>query len=335
MKARLSVIIPTYNEEASISRALACADFADEVMVIDSFSTDQTPEIVKKSNCTFLQREFDNFSNQKNFAISKAKNDWILILDADEYIPYNLQKELLRILSKPEKTAYKIPFKNFFINRFIHHGTNGNKKKLRLFNRNSCKYQGLVHEQLLCHGEPGILKNRILHYTFKSLFHFFEKKNHYSDLQAEQLFQKGKKAKTRHFVLKPFFRFFNEYLLKMGYLDGIAGLTSASMNGYGVLSRYVKLKKKRNELSHPLLLEYESFVSQLMNEARVQGLNEKKSKPIPLIYFYSQPLAVFLKYYFIKKQFKSGLEGYIISYLQAFKKYNVLLYHWLSKRGLE
>ncbi len=335
MQVPITVLIPTYNEENLVAQAISCAKFADEVLIIDSFSTDSTVEIAKKLNCTIYKRKFDNFSNQKNFAISKAKNDWILVLDADEYLTYGLRKEIIYTVKDPQHIAYKMPFKNYFINRFIHFGSNGNKIKLRFFNRKACKYYGLVHEQLICGGSTGVLKGKMLHYTYKNLWHFFEKKNQYSQLQAQHLFNKSNDTSTAQLVFKPALRFINEYIVRLGFLDGIAGLTSTSMNGYGVLSRYAKLLILKGAIQNPALRDYNIYTKKLMAEAKKQGFSRSKTKKIYKISFFWKPVQAFLGEYLIRGKVQKGKEGYILSYLAAFKAFNTVLYHWLRKRNMD
>ncbi len=335
MQVPVTVVIPTFNEEKLIAQAITCAKFANEVLVIDSYSTDGTVEIAKELDCTVLQRKFDNFSNQKNYAISQAKNDWILVLDADEYLTYELRKELIDAVKDPEHIVYKMPFKNYFLNRFIDYGSNGNKIKMRFFNRNYCKYQGLVHEQLVCKGSTGVFQGKILHYTYKDLLHFFEKKNQYSQLQAQQLYVKKKSTGLIQLMVKPAYRFLNEYLLRLGFLDGIAGLTSTAMNGYGVLSRYVKLLILKGEISDPLLINYNQYTRSLMAEAKEEGFSKAKTSTIYTIQFFWKPKMVFFKEYFAKAKITKGKEGFILSYLEAFKAFNIILYHWLHKRNMQ
>lgn len=335
MQVPITVLIPTYNEENLIAQAITCAGFADEVLVIDSFSTDRTVEVAESLGCTILKREFDNFSNQKNYAIGKARHDWILVLDADEYLTYELRKELIAAVRDPQHTSYKMPFKNYFINRFIDYGSNGKKIKSRFFNRKNCKYKGLVHEQLICEGSAGVFRGKILHYTYKDLKHFFEKKNQYSQLQAQQLHQKGKSTGYLQLIFKPGYRFLNEYLLRLGFLDGVPGLTSTAMNGYGVLSRYVKLLILRGEIEDPVLVDYNNYTRTLMAEAKKEGFAKPKDRKIYTIRFFTNPMKVFLKEFLIKGRISDGKEGYIISYLQGFKAFNTDLYHWLHKRNME
>lgn len=335
MKVPITVLIPTYNEEKLVAQAISCAKFANEVLIIDSYSTDNTVKIAKNHNCTILQRKFDNFSNQKNYAISRAKNDWILVLDADEYITYKLRKELIDAVKEPHHIAYKMPFKNYFLNRFIDYGSNGNKVKLRFFNKHSCEYKGLVHEKLLCQGSTGIFKGKMLHYTYKNLYQFFQKKNQYSDLQAQQLFQRGKTTGFAQLMFKPTYRLLNEYIIRFGFLDGIAGLTSTAMNGYGVLSRYVKLLILKGEISNPQLSNYNQYTRSLMTEARKEGFALPKTKTLYKFSFFWKPFRVFIKEYFSKGKIIQGKEGFVISYLEGFKAFNTVLYHWLHKRNME
>lgn len=234
----LTVIMPTYNEEAYVEAALRSVSFADEIIVIDSFSTDRTPEIAKKYSSMLLQRTFDNFSNQKNFALEKAKGDWILFLDADERITYPLQREIKIAMESDQCAGYKLSFPHFFMNRFLYHHRSD---VLRLVKREGTHYTGLVHEKLVVSGKIGKLKNPVLHFTYKGLEHYIQKRESYAWFQAEQLQQKGKKATLFLLCTKPAFRFFSSYFLKGGFKDGIPGLTISAVNAYGVFSRYVKL----------------------------------------------------------------------------------------------
>lgn len=234
----LSVIIPTFNEEAVLELALKSVDFADEIIVIDSFSTDQTEKIARKYATLFLQRTFDNFSNQKNHALQKATGDWVLFLDADERITYPLQQEIKKAKTSTKYGGYKLVFPHFFMNQFLYHHSD---RVLRLVQREGAAFNGLVHEKLECKGTIGILKNPVLHFTYKGLESYIQKKESYAWFQAEQLEKKNKKAGYIQFFIKPTYRFFRSYVLRRGFKDGIPGLAIAAINSYGVFSRYVKL----------------------------------------------------------------------------------------------
>jgi len=236
--ATLSVIIPTVNEEVYLEAALRSVRFADEIIVVDSYSTDETAEIALKYANQFLQRKFDNFSNQKNYALEHATSEWILFLDADERITYPLQIEIKKAIESEKHGGYKLQFPHFFMNRFLYHHSN---KVLRVVKREGAQYSGLVHEKLHCEGSIGLLKNPVLHFTYKGLDHYIQKRERYAWFQAEQLQKKGKKANLFLLFFKPTYRFFSSYILKGGFKDGIPGLTVGAINAYGVFSRYVKL----------------------------------------------------------------------------------------------
>ncbi|WP_178989202.1 glycosyltransferase family 2 protein [Winogradskyella schleiferi] len=234
----LSVIIPVYNEEAYIARALYSVKFADEIIVVDSFSTDKTVEIAKQYNCKIVERQFDNFSNQKNHALQFATCDWVLFLDADERITYPLQLEIIDAINNGKHTAYKLNFPHFYMNRFLFHHSND---VTRLVVREKCHFEGSVHEKLIVDGSVGKLKHHVLHYTYKGLEHYIEKKDTYAWFQAQQMLDKGKKATYFHLAFKPFYRFFHSYIIRGGFRDGIPGMAIAGVNAYGVFSRYAKL----------------------------------------------------------------------------------------------
>ncbi|MBL4662798.1 MAG: glycosyltransferase family 2 protein [Flavobacteriaceae bacterium] len=236
--ATLTVIVPTFNEETYLEAALDSVRFADEIIVVDSYSVDGTAKIAEKFNCVFLQRTFDNFSNQKNFAMEHATGDWILFLDADERITYPLQLEIKEAIESGKHGGYKLSFPHFFMNRFLYHHSSD---VLRLVPRKRTKYSGLVHEKLNHEGSVGKLKTPVLHFTYRGLDHYIEKREGYAWFQAEQLQKKGKKATLFLLFIKPTYRFFSSYFLKGGFKDGIPGLAISAVNAYGVFSRYAKL----------------------------------------------------------------------------------------------
>ncbi|CAM3524916.1 glycosyl transferase [Flavobacterium saliperosum S13] len=234
----LSVIIPTYNEVSYIEDAVKSVAFADEIIVIDSFSTDGTKEKAIALGCKVLERKFDNFSSQKNHAIASATGDWVLFLDADERVTQKLKYEILSVIENGKHSGYKICFPHFYMNRFLYHKVD---KVTRLVKNNNIHFTGDVHEKLHVEGSIGILKNFMIHYTYKGLFHLLQKKDSYAWFQANTSVKKGKKATYFHLFFKPFYRFFSSYILKRGFMDGVPGLALASINAYGVFSRYVKI----------------------------------------------------------------------------------------------
>ena len=235
---KITAIIPTFNEQERIKNSLKSAQFADEIIVIDSYSTDDTISIVKKSNAILLQRKFDNFSNQKNYALEFANCEWVLFLDADERIPYQLQVEIKTAINQSEIKGFKLKFPHFFMNRFLFHQ---GSSVIRLVQRKKCRFEGSVHEKLIIDGKIGQLKTSVLHYTYKGIEHYLKKKDSYAWFQAEQMLKKGKKTNYFHLAFKPFYRFFHSYIIKGGFKDGLPALAVAAANAYGVFSRYAKL----------------------------------------------------------------------------------------------
>lgn len=234
----LTVIIPTFNEAAYIEGALHSVTFADEIIVIDSYSDDGTVKRAKKYTENILQRKFDNFSAQKNYALQHATGDWVLFVDADERITYTLANEIKETLSNPTHAGYKLIFPHFYMNRFLYHHSD---TVLRLVRREGAFFSGNVHEKLHCNGSIGILRHPVLHYTYKGLHNYITKKERYAWYQAAQLLEKDEKPSWFKLIVKPTYRFFSSYILRGGFRDGIPGLTVASVNAYGVFQRYVKL----------------------------------------------------------------------------------------------
>jgi glycosyltransferase involved in cell wall biosynthesis len=234
---KLSVIIPTFNEESYIEDAVKSVSFADEIIIIDSYSTDNTTQIATSLGCKVLQRKFDNFSSQKNHAIATATGEWILFIDADERVPEKLKYEILQVLASPKHNSYKLRFPHFYMNRFLYHKVD---KVTRLVKNEGIRFEGDVHEKLIVKGTTGKLRNFMIHYTFKGLFNQLQKKDSYAWFQAKTSHKKGKKVTVFHLFFKPGYRFFHAYIIKRGFLDGVPGLAMASINAYGVLSRYVK-----------------------------------------------------------------------------------------------
>lgn len=249
---KITAIIPTLNEEERIQNSLRSAEFADEIIVIDSYSTDRTVEIVKQSNAVLLQRKFDDFSSQKNYAIEKASNDWIVWIDADEVLTKELQEEIKQAVENARELVGFYIYRVFFFKgkRMRYTGTQ-NDKLIRVFNRNFCKYEGKVHEKIQPEGKVGVLENRILHYSYISFDRYIVKLNQHSALKAEELFEKGMVITPFHIIVKPLARFIKHYFIKLGVLDGFYGFIISFALSYGVLVRYIKLwnlkqKHKKN-----------------------------------------------------------------------------------------
>jgi len=240
---QITGIIPTYNEELHIESAIDSLAFVDEILVIDSYSTDKTVELAKAKGVRIVQRVFDDFSSQKNYAIDLASHTWVFLLDADERIPVKLQQEVIfEVNQESTSTAYWIRRSNFFMKRRIKYSGWKNDKVIRLFKKEECKYNGkLAHEEIHTTGTISILNNYLDHYTYKDFNSFIKKKNLYAQLQAQELAKKGQKTTFLHFIFKPSFRFIKHFILQKGFLDGIEGFFIATFYAYTIFARYVNL----------------------------------------------------------------------------------------------
>ena len=242
---KLTAIIPAGNEIHNIEAAIASVRFADEIIVVDSFSADGTFEKAKELGATVLQREFDYHAALKNWAIPQATNEWILLIDADERVTDQLKKEVQDFLNNPPKNgpvAYWIGRLNHFMGQRVHYSGWRNDKVIRLFKRDFCKYEDKqVHEEIIANGIIGQLKQKLYHNTYVSFDHYMEKMNNYASRQAKDYDKKTGALTPYHFVIKPFWGFFKHYVVQSGFRDGVVGLTIGYIQAYVVFMRYVKL----------------------------------------------------------------------------------------------
>jgi len=247
---KITAIIPTFNEENYIEDAIKSVSFADEVIVIDSYSTDKTVELAKKYKVRLIQRVFDDFSTQKNFAIDQASNNWIYLLDADERVPENLRLEILEAVKNPKEFVGFYVYRTFyFIGRKIKYSGWQRDKVVRLFLKKHCRYNGkLVHETIKTVGELGYFKSKLEHYSYRGFDHYINKLNQYAWLQAQQLQKKGRKVGDFHILIKPPTRFFIHYFIRLGFLDGFPGFVISVTQSYAVLTRFIKLWLLNNKL---------------------------------------------------------------------------------------
>lgn len=241
---KLTAIIPTGNEIHNIEAAIASVSFADEIIVVDSFSTDGTYEKAKQLATKVLRREFNYPASQKNWTIPQAKHDWILLLDADERVTPALQAEIQKTLQNPPKdiVGFWIGRKNHFMRKEVRYSGWRNDKVIRLFMRDHCRYEDkFVHEEIITNGKLARLKNKLYHDTYISLDKHIEKMNRYATWQAKDYDGKTGKLTAYHFILKPLWSFFKHYIIQSGFRDGVVGITIAYIQSYTVFMRYAKL----------------------------------------------------------------------------------------------
>lgn len=239
----ITAIIPTLNEEIHIEEAIKSVSFANEIIIIDSFSTDKTVELAKKQNVKIIQRKFDDFSTQKNYAIDLATNKWIYLLDADERVTSKLREEILEAVKNPRNfVGFYMKRTLFFMGKEIRYGGCQSDKVVRLFLKKFCRYDGNpVHESITTNGKLGFFKYKINHFSYRGYDHYISKMNHYAALRGKQLHINGKKVSLFHILIKPLARFVIHYFVRLGFLDGFEGFIFAKTQAYGVFTRYVKL----------------------------------------------------------------------------------------------
>ncbi len=241
---KITAIIPIGNEIHNITEVIASVDFADEILVVDSYSTDGSYDKAKELGANVIQREFQYPASQKNWAIPQAKHEWILLVDADERVTPELKTEIESILNTSETTevAYWINRRNYFMGEVVNYSGWRNDSVIRLFKRDFCNYENKhVHEEIIANGAVGHLKHKLIHNTYISFDKYVEKMNRYALWQAKDYDTKTGKLTLFHFALKPFWGFFKHYIIQSGFRDGVVGFTIGFMQAYVIFMRYVKL----------------------------------------------------------------------------------------------
>ena len=241
----LSVILITRNEEANLDDCLTSLDgIAQQIVVVDTNSSDRTLEIAKKHGATISQpTDWPGFGPQKNRALDLANGEWVLSLDADERVTPSLKSEILTAIQhNAHVDCFAIPRLSWYCGRFIRHSGWSPDYVHRLFKRGTARFSDdLVHERLIPNGQVTKLENPLLHYSFMNYSQVLQKLDRYSTASAEQAFAKGKTSSPLKAVLHGAWAFFRTYILRAGFLDGPQGFALAISNGQGTYYRYMKL----------------------------------------------------------------------------------------------
>ncbi|WP_375415677.1 glycosyltransferase family 2 protein [uncultured Hymenobacter sp.] len=243
----LSVVIITFNEEANIGRCLvALGGVGDEVLVVDSFSTDRTVEICQQHGARVVQNAFAGYVEQKNFATAEAQFDHVLQLDADEVLTDALRAEINQVKASWQHAGYTMPRLTSYCGHWVRHGGWYPDRKLRLYDRRRGRWVGLlVHEryELDAGASAGALRADLLHYSYYSVEQHVNQLNKYTSLAVAELRLRGKtRVSWAQLVLKPLWKFSHGYFIRLGFLDGFAGLCIASLSAWSVFLRLAKLK---------------------------------------------------------------------------------------------
>lgn len=245
---KITAIVITFNEEHNIAAALESLSWADEIIVVDTESTDGTVEIALRFTNRLFVRAWPGYSAQKNFAAEQASNDWIFSLDADERVSPELTKTILEIKgqSEPEPAGYEMPRRTFYLGRWIKHSGWWPDLKVRLYDRRRALWRGdFVHESLEVKGSVTRLEGNLLHYTVRDASEHHLRMDRYTTLAAEELFSRGKKASVGSLFISPLVVFLRSYLFKLGFLDGVPGLAIARFAAHYEFLKTLKLWEMR------------------------------------------------------------------------------------------
>lgn len=241
---KLTVTVITKNEAAQIGAALDSVAWADEiVVVVDSSSTDETADIARRRSSRVLSRAWAGFAAQKNWAAEQAAHDWILSIDADERVTPALASEIQSALAQePTVRGFRIPYINFYLNRWLRSTDWYPDSKLRLYNRRAAQWASVdIHEGVEVIGPVGRLTQELQHYAYRDISHHLQKMNPYTTLTAKQMAIEGRHVSPVGIVARPIAAFFRNYVLRNGWRDGSAGLVVSILNSYYVFLKFAKL----------------------------------------------------------------------------------------------
>jgi len=242
--AKLSVVIITKNEEKNIQACLETVKWADEIVIVDSLSTDKTIEIAKRYTNKIFTRLFTNYSDQRNFADRQASHRWILAMDADERVTPELKAEIEQAVEQSNHNGYWIPCLDYMFGKLIRHGGWYPQYHLRLYRKDAAKWVGTVHEKIILSGEAGYLKNPLLHYSHLTISNFIQKLDRYTSLEVEHLYAQGERTNVLKMLFWPLIVFIYKYFYRLGFLDGVHGLVLASSLAYYHFIKHAKLWEK-------------------------------------------------------------------------------------------
>ena len=242
-KAKLSIYMITYNNERTVEKALRSVQWADEIVVVDSFSVDRTVEICRQFTGKVFQRKWPGHQDQYQYAADLTLHPWIMFVDADEEIPQELAEEIRRELSteKQDLDGFIAYRRTYYLGRWIRHGGWVPDCEIRLYRREKGRWQGGLHAKVAVDGKVGSLKNPYLHDTYRDISDQIQTIDRYSRIAAEDSLRSGGKFSLMKLVLHPPVRFFKEYLFKGGFRDGIPGLIIIVATMFYVFIKYAKL----------------------------------------------------------------------------------------------
>jgi glycosyltransferase involved in cell wall biosynthesis len=239
-----SAVLITYNAADQLDACLASLAFADEIVIVDANSTDNSESIARRFNARWITSDWLGFGLQKRIAVKNARFDWVFCVDADERSSEQLAHLIEETLLNPKFTAYDMPRSNFFMGKYLRHGEGFPDWSVRLFDRRAANWsEDAVHEKVICEGPIGRLhcKEGLLHHSADDLTAYLDKQNRYTTLQAQALYDAGEPPRLAQMLLSPVLRFVKFYLIRLGFLDGVAGLVHIAIGCFNSFIKYAKL----------------------------------------------------------------------------------------------
>jgi glycosyltransferase involved in cell wall biosynthesis len=244
---RLSVVIITFNEEQNIERCIrSVTDFADEILVVDSFSTDQTENVCRRYGVNFIKNSFKGHIEQKNWALSQSKFNHVLSLDADEVVSEELKNSILKIKENWTYDGYAFNRLTNYCGQWIHHCGWYPDKKLRLFDKTKGQWGGInPHDKFILKNgfKQDHLKGDLLHYSYSTISDHINRINYYSTISAQEMFLEKRRVTVFTGIAHSLWRYFSDYFLQRGFLDGYYGFIISILNAYSTLIKYAKVKE--------------------------------------------------------------------------------------------
>jgi glycosyltransferase involved in cell wall biosynthesis len=240
----LSAVIITQDEARNIQRCLNSVAFCDDIIVVDSGSSDDTVQLANMAGARVIHQDWLGYGKQKQFAVKQAKHDWVLCIDADEVVSDELRHSIqrLNLTQTSSPTCYQMPRRNHFLGKALFHGEGYPDYSLRLFNRTQAQWSDdQVHEGVKTTGNIATLTGDLLHFSGDTIATYLHKQNHYTELQAHALYKAGKYCSASKCFTSPFIRFIKFYIFRLGCLDGAAGFIHITIGCFNAFSKYAKL----------------------------------------------------------------------------------------------
>lgn len=256
---KISGVVITYNEEKDIENCIqSMQGVVDEIVIVDSYSTDKTKEICLKYGTRFIENKFEGFTTQKNFANDQAKYHYVLSLDADEELSEELKKSILEVKENLVYDGYSFNRLNNYDGKWIRHSNWYPDRKIRMFNRKKARWKGEnnLHEIIVLDNPKShaVLKGDLLHWAYESIDEHYRKANDYASIAAKNSFERNpnKKIGFIKLILSPFWKFFKNYFIKRGFLDGFEGLVICTFTAFGTFLKYSKIKELQRKAQRKL-----------------------------------------------------------------------------------